>query len=96
MGRSASNSDADIVSFIDKMLIGFKKFEGQVLIILSGDDLTAAEFRDLVKSDKAWSAAIKRNSVEIKELIDENHTFSSRLWREKIELWTLNWLLDGK
>jgi exosortase A-associated hydrolase 1 len=69
-------------------LIGFK---GQVLLVLSGNDLTAAEFRSALSSPPLQSA-IENSLLTHIELAEANHTFSSAEWREKVEKTTLEWL----
>lgn len=54
-----------------------------VLLILSGRDLTAAEFRDAAQREPLASALA---SIELSwhEISDANHTFSSELWRDQV------------
>jgi hypothetical protein len=74
------------------MLEGLERFEGKTLLILSGDDLTAAEFRDETARSREWRKALERNTVTRHELAEANHTFSTRAWRDLVAAWTLNWL----
>ncbi|MCL2658277.1 MAG: hydrolase 1, exosortase A system-associated [Betaproteobacteria bacterium] len=69
-------------------LIGFK---GRVLLVLSGNDLTAAEFRSAL-SAPPLEAAIENSLLAHIELAEANHTFSSAEWRGKVEQATLEWL----
>lgn len=80
-------------SLPEKMLEGLRRFKGDTLIILSGDDLTAAEFSDLISSNKDWRRALECTQVEIKHIPDANHTFSCLTWRHMVESWTLSWLM---
>lgn len=64
------------VDFIGAMRSGLQQFEGPVLIIQSGRDLTADEFRALCRSDEAWQRALARSSVESVEMTQADHTFS--------------------
>jgi len=95
--KNNKNQNADELDLVgalpDKMLSGLKKFNHPVLVILSGRDLTAKEFRDLIKSSPEWIRVLKKNEVEFRELPEANHTFSSAVWRKQVEKWTEEWLI---
>jgi exosortase A-associated hydrolase 1 len=80
-------------SFIERMEEGFDAFRGRSLLIMSGDDLTAAEFRSLVGASRSWRRLLARESCEQREIAEANHTFSSREWRRQVEDWTRDWVL---
>ncbi len=66
-------------------------FRGEVLLVLSGKDLTAAEFcRAAVSAPLATALAASR--LTRIEIADANHTFSSAAWRAQVEQATLAWL----
>jgi exosortase A-associated hydrolase 1 len=94
IGKSLKGSAArsKSTSLPERMLNGFSQFNGESLFILSGNDLTAEEFRNLVKASGAWKTALANSNATFEELAEANHTFSSREWRHKVELWTLSWL----
>lgn len=75
-----------------KMRECLKRFSHPVLVILSGRDLTADEFRELVKSDALWQSLLANNKVEQHCLISADHTFSSEIWRNQVAELTLEWL----
>lgn len=75
-----------------RMLRGLQRFQGRVLLILSGDDLTAAEFRNLVAASPEWQTQLQQQRVLLQELPAANHTFSRREWRQKVEQWTSEWI----
>lgn len=77
----------------ERMLQGLKNFNGRVLLILSGDDLTADEFRDLVASSTDWKQTIANKKTTQHTLQEANHTFSSNVWRRQVEQWTADWVL---
>ena len=58
------------------MLEGLRKFPRDVDIILSVNDLTADEYRLLIKNDKQWHEAITRQTLRHKIINHANHTFS--------------------
>lgn len=83
----------DSVTFPSLMLAGLKQFTGRVLIILSGDDLTADEFRSLTAGSRDWNEALADARVSRRELPEANHTFSRRIWRDRVAAWTTQWVL---
>jgi exosortase A-associated hydrolase 1 len=74
--------------FIDRMLSGAERFRGEILVILSGRDYTADEFRLVLKRSPAWAAALSRRGVKTSELPEANHTFARSDWRRTVELLT--------
>lgn len=78
----------------DRMLCGLQQFKKPVLLILSGRDYTADEFRDLISRSKDWKKWIAGS--KIKELIipETDHTFSSAIWRDTVANETLFWLKE--
>lgn len=81
-----------MIALPDRMLDGFNRFKGQVLVILSGNDLTAREFSDLVARSPKWKAALKSSRVSRLELANADHTFSRRDWREQVSRWINKWI----
>jgi exosortase A-associated hydrolase 1 len=75
-GRDARESRA---SFQERMLAGLVRFDGPVLLQISGRDLTAAEFMDMCGSDPRWSSAIARPSVDVRRYERADHTFAEGL-----------------
>lgn len=70
------------------------RFQGRVLLILSGKDLTALEFEHTVLRSKAMTRWRRRPNVTLMRLPDANHTYSTRAWREQVHRWTLDWLRE--
>jgi len=75
-----------------RMADGLERFEGRVLFILSGNDLTAREFVDVTSSRRRWKRVFSRRGVERRELPDADHTFSRRVWRDTVADSTRKWL----
>lgn len=95
VARRPSASDTigdDTVAFPERMLRGLQNFKGKVLLILSGNDLTAAEFRDAVSASHRWREVIERPEVVRRELPEASHTFSCKAWRDQVAVWTLEWM----
>ena len=78
--------------FQDRMLEGLEAFSGPVLLIMSGDDLTAAEFSDLVSTSRRWKRALSADLVTRRDSPDANHTFSRQMWRDQVADWCEAWV----
>lgn len=76
----------------ERMLRGMERFRGDALFVLSGDDLTAAEFSAAVAGSRAWQRRLAKSNVQRRELPGANHTFSTRAWRDQVIQWTTQWL----
>lgn len=83
------------VSLPDRMLREMRRYGGRVLVVLSGDDVTAAEFKDLTNGSRAWRALLEVPRVQRFELAEANHTFARRAWRDHVakqtEIWMRSW-----
>lgn len=69
--------------------IGFGK---PVLLILSGRDLTADEFKQAVANDSGWQTLLNNPQVTRQDFAESDHTFSSAVWRNQVAEWTVNWV----
>ena len=76
----------------ERMAAGWQCFTGPILLILSGDDLTAAEFRDTARASRRWRRLLAEPRVTIRDYPEANHTFSRREWRDQVAVWTRDWL----
>lgn len=79
-------------SFQQRMADGLREFRGKVLLITSGNDLTAREFLEVAAGEEHWRGLLERPSITHHHLPDADHTFSTRSWRGSVEAATLNWL----
>ncbi|HEX9626886.1 MAG TPA: hydrolase 1, exosortase A system-associated [Acidiferrobacterales bacterium] len=89
---SAPDACADAIPFPQRMLDGLRAFRGRVLLVLSGDDLTAGEFKALVRSARPWRRILRAGRVTRHDLVQANHTFARRDWRDQVARWTAVWL----
>jgi exosortase A-associated hydrolase 1 len=76
----------------ERMAEGLARFKGQVLLILSGNDLTAKEFSDAAASSRRWRRLLESPRVAQQRLAGANHTFSRLDWRDQVARWTSAWL----
>lgn len=93
-GESEDAPRTECVPFQKRMLEGIRSFKGNVLFILSGQDITATEFMNAVSKDRQWRFLKSRESAEWRHFDEANHTFSKREWRDRVAAWTLEWLED--
>jgi exosortase A-associated hydrolase 1 len=75
----------------ERMQTGLRRFRGPVLLILSGNDLTAQEFRDMVARSRGWRSLLHAPRVTQRMLREADHTFSRREWRDQVAAWTADW-----
>jgi exosortase A-associated hydrolase 1 len=87
--RATENTGA---SLPERMAEGMSRFKGKVLVILSGSDITAQEFQEVVRGSRRWSRLLADARVERRELPGANHTFSTREWRDQVARWTADWM----
>lgn len=76
----------------DRMEGALRRFQGKVLLILSGNDFTAQEFKDVVAKSRRWRRLLAGERVTRYDLPEANHTFARRDWRNQVERWTEAWV----
>lgn len=89
---SGTVNDELIGTLPDRMAQGWRRFKGPILLLLSGDDLTAQEFMDVTRSEPSWMGLLAEERVTSKTWPDANHTFSTREWRAAVAAETAIWL----
>ena len=92
MKGAACDISCDPALLPERMFQSLNLFEGKVLLIISGNDLTAQEFSDLVRSSRAWQQLLASPQVSRLDLPEANHTFSRREWRDQVAVWTKEWI----
>ncbi|HEY7238253.1 MAG TPA: hydrolase 1, exosortase A system-associated [Burkholderiales bacterium] len=90
----AASSRGDGGTLPERMEEALRRFRGRVLLILSGKDLTADEFRGVVSRSQRWTRLLADARVARRELADANHTFSRREWRDQVARWTAEWVKE--
>jgi hypothetical protein len=88
--RAVPAADAASI-FQDRMAGGLQIFDGPVLLVLSGRDLTAKEFVDYGVSNPRWTGLLNRPNVSRHHMNEADHTFSSDRWRTELETLVLGW-----
>lgn len=90
--RTASAAAA--TDFRDRMSSALAAFQGRSLVLLSGRDLVAAEFRDYLRqtpSLRAWFEDPRTTRIDFPQA---DHTFSGGEQKRAVEDATLSWLAD--
>jgi exosortase A-associated hydrolase 1 len=90
--RAAAPSAPSAAALPARLLAGLQRFDGPLLLIMSGADLTAREFDDMAASSAAWRRELARARVTRRELPGADHTCSSHAWREQVNAWTCEWV----
>lgn len=97
MGRGPSRGTAEEATaseapLPERMEDALRRFRGRVLLILSGNDLTAQEFNDVVAGSRRWRQLLSADRITRYDLPEANHTFARRDWRNQVERWTEAWV----
>ncbi len=92
VASSVSQNETDETRLPERMLNSLKMFNGRTGIILSGDDLTAAEFKDAMAELPEWNKLLLQKNMQCKFVDGANHTFSTMSWRDQVADWTFEWL----
>jgi exosortase A-associated hydrolase 1 len=93
LGQATARADRkQPLSFQERMAANWHNFPKPILLLLSGNDYTAKEFRDHVTSATAWQGLLARPSVTRRDIANADHTFSSQEWRGAVEQACSAWL----
>jgi exosortase A-associated hydrolase 1 len=91
---SSTNNASNGLPLPDRMLSALERFSGRLLFVLSGRDLTAQEFSEVVNSSRRARKFMASARVERRNLPEADHTFSSREWRDQVASLTKEWVLS--
>lgn len=91
---STEHENSNCMSLPDRMLDGLSRFKGRVLLIMSGNDLTAQEFSDVLKGSQKWRKLLESSRIQRHDLPDANHTFAQKDWRDQVANWTSEWVIS--
>lgn len=81
---SSGTEEGSQIHYTVRMLQGMEAFAGRTLVILSGNDMTADEFRQHVAASANWQKVLNVEDIVIKTLPEANHTFSKACWRDQL------------
>jgi exosortase A-associated hydrolase 1 len=86
--------DPDGLPFAERMAEGWRGFKGPILLVLSGDDVTAHEFAGHAASDPSWRGALESRGLRRVDVPGADHTFSGRETGPRVLEATLDWLRE--
>ncbi|NND60392.1 MAG: hydrolase 1, exosortase A system-associated [Gammaproteobacteria bacterium] len=89
--RSRRAQSQESRDFVDRMRAAATASELPVLVILSGQDLTAQEFIQVCEQPQ-WRDWIHSERVTVEHLPDANHTFSRPADKQAVARLTTDWL----
>ena len=75
-----------------RMRESLKQFAYPVLLILSGRDLVADEFKETVLNDIEWQSLLNAQRLTRIDFPEADHTFSTANWRDQVAVWTKSWI----
>ena len=91
-----ANRDGALVGvapgFVARMCEGLARFDGRVLLILSGKDITAKEFDQVAHGSADWRRTLGAERVRKFHLASADYTFATREWRDAVAAATVEWL----
>jgi exosortase A-associated hydrolase 1 len=89
--RSPSGNGRPANALAQHMASDLRRFGGKILLILSGQDLTAREFDDVTRNAREWRPIYADVRVTRRTFSEADHTFSCRAWRDQVADWTWEW-----
>ena len=91
IGRAQQDSGTAATSLPSRVIGAIGAFHGRVLVLLSANDLVAAEFKGMMQT-MPWKAMTTHAVVESVNVDDANHTFSTAPWRDLVAEATAAWV----
>ena len=78
----------------DRLRAALTRFDGRVLVMLSGADLTAREFDGQTSACGDWRRLLAAPRVTRHRLDQADHTCSRRAWQDQVARWTRDWVVS--
>lgn len=78
--------------FQARMANAWRKFDGSLLLALSGDDYTAKEFLEFAHASPDWQGLLARRGLRRVDLPDADHTLSDSADQRAMNSITIQWL----
>lgn len=89
-----ASEEAATNSLAERLAVQLQNFNGSILVILSGRDLTAKEFDAAARGSSRWRKLYSNSRVTRRQFPAADHTFSRRLWRDQVADWTYEWIKE--
>jgi exosortase A-associated hydrolase 1 len=68
----------------ERMAHSVRVFGGGITVLLSGNDYTAAEFKEAMGTSKLWQDRLAQRDALIREFAHADHTFSRADWKRQV------------
>ena len=88
------NTDNSSDHFTDRMLSGASRFQGRILLLVSGLSIVSKELDELMSSSREWKAALQKQTVSRVDFPDADQTFATLKERHKQINESLKWLMS--
>jgi exosortase A-associated hydrolase 1 len=75
-----------------RLVESLEKFDGKILLILSGRDTGSRAFKHAASISPRWRRLLSSRRVQCRELPDSNHSLRRPEWRAQAAAWTIEWL----
>jgi hypothetical protein len=89
--RSGQDTRQSASSLPVRVLEAINAFSGRILVVLSDNDLVAAEFKDMMQTTP-WKTMAARAAVECRNIDAANHTFATAGWRDAVAEASAEWI----
>lgn len=92
LGRGVTGQADAQQPYQHRMAAAWQAFQGRLLLVLSGRDLTAREFELVRDADTRWTQSLQARSCRLERLPEADHTFSDAASRQRLEALCTEWL----
>ena len=79
----------------EKTASGLSRFQGRVLLLMSGHDYIAREFDEVTGACRAWDGLLGSPRLVRKDIAGADHTFSKRVWKDAASNAIVDWVAGG-
>lgn len=91
-GGIPADDDLDQLPLPARTAACFERFAGPKLLLLSGRDIIAREFDQVVSASTVWRRLLEAATVQRHDLPEANHTFSDPAVKRKVQMIVIDWL----
>jgi len=88
----SASEDLSHLPLPERVATGLARFQGQVLLLMSGHDYIADEFDEVVAASRAWDGLLESSRVVRHDVEGADHTFSRRAWKEDASSAVVDWM----
>ncbi len=93
-GTSGTDQPSPSGNFVARMLSGLQRFDGPMMLVMSGASLFSREFDELLEQRPEWAAAVDAKLARRLDLPEADQTFSNQGAREEVNRALCHWVSD--